>query len=66
MTMLFYDPGPAGTARRAHAFPHLAEDWERVPDTVGLGPEAPSDEAARCRLFGEDAGTAQNGLGAER
>jgi 2-polyprenyl-6-methoxyphenol hydroxylase-like FAD-dependent oxidoreductase len=66
MTLLFYDPGSVGTARRARAFPHLAEDWERVPDTIGLGPEAPSDEAARCRLFGEDAGAAQNGLGAER
>jgi len=55
MTMLFYDPGPAGAARRTRAFPHLAENWaERVPDAVGLGPEAPSDEAARRRLFGED------------
>ena len=55
MTMLFYDPSPAGAAHRARAFPRLAEEWvKRVPDTIGLGPEAPSDEAARRRLFGED------------
>src|SRR4051812_3249442 len=55
MTMLFYDPGLAGAARRTRAFPRLTENWvERVPDTIGLGPEAPSDEAARRRLFGED------------
>ena len=55
MTMLFYDPGPAGAARRARAFPGLAENWAaRVPDIIGLGPEAASDEAARRRLFGED------------
>jgi hypothetical protein len=55
MTMLFYDPSPVGAAQRARTFPLLAEEWvERVPDTIGLGPEAPSDEAARRRLFGED------------
>jgi menaquinone-9 beta-reductase len=53
MRMMFYDPSPAGTARRERAFPYLAEDGQRIPDMVGLGPEAPSDEAARRRLFGE-------------
>jgi 2-polyprenyl-6-methoxyphenol hydroxylase-like FAD-dependent oxidoreductase len=54
MRPLLYDPGPAAAAYRARAWPRLAEDGERLPDTVGLGPEAPSDEAARRRLFGED------------
>lgn len=53
MRMIFYDPGPAGTAYRERAFPHLTEDGQRIPDIVGLGPEAPSDEVARKRLFGE-------------
>jgi menaquinone-9 beta-reductase len=53
MRTMFYDPGPAGTAHRERAFPYLAEDAQRIPDVVGLGPEAPSDEAARRRLFGE-------------
>jgi menaquinone-9 beta-reductase len=51
--MMFYDPGPAGTAYRERAFPYLAEDGRRIPDIIGLGPEAPSDEAAHRRLFGE-------------
>jgi 2-polyprenyl-6-methoxyphenol hydroxylase-like FAD-dependent oxidoreductase len=53
MRMMFYDPGPAGIAYRERAFPYLAEEGGRIPDIVGLGPEAPSDEAARRRLFGE-------------
>jgi menaquinone-9 beta-reductase len=53
MRMMFYDPGPAGTAYRERAFPYLAEDGRRIPDIIGLGPEAPSDEAAHRRLFGE-------------
>jgi 2-polyprenyl-6-methoxyphenol hydroxylase-like FAD-dependent oxidoreductase len=53
MGMIFYDPSPAGAARRERAFPYLAEDMQRIPDTIGLGPEAPSDELARRRLFGE-------------
>jgi 2-polyprenyl-6-methoxyphenol hydroxylase-like FAD-dependent oxidoreductase len=54
MRPLLYDPSPTAAACRARAFPRLAEDGERLPDTIGLGPEAPSDEAARRRLFGED------------
>jgi 2-polyprenyl-6-methoxyphenol hydroxylase-like FAD-dependent oxidoreductase len=54
MRMIFYDSGTAGTAYRERAFPYLAEDGRRIPDIVGLGPEAPSDEAARRRLFVEE------------
>jgi 2-polyprenyl-6-methoxyphenol hydroxylase-like FAD-dependent oxidoreductase len=53
MRTMFYDPGPTGTAYRERAFPYLFEDGRRIPDLVGLGPEAPSDETARRRLFGE-------------
>lgn len=51
---LFYERGPEAEARRARALPLLEREPERRPDHVGLGPEAPSDEAARRRLFGED------------
>ncbi|MGC1955865.1 MAG: FAD-dependent monooxygenase [Gammaproteobacteria bacterium] len=52
-TTLYYDRGPAADAQRAQALPLLAEDASRDPDVVGLGPEAPSDETARQRFFGE-------------
>lgn len=51
---LLYEVGPAADARRARALPLLAADPTRVPDLLGRGPEAPSDEPARRRLFGED------------
>jgi menaquinone-9 beta-reductase len=54
MTQLFYDPGPEGAARRERALPLIAEDPRRIPDVVGVGPDAPSDESARRRLFGEE------------
>ena len=53
MTELLYEPGPAATSRREKAFVWLAEDPRRIPDIVGLGPEAPSDESAYLNLFGE-------------
>jgi hypothetical protein len=34
--------------------PRLKAEPERVPDLVGLGPEAPSDEETRRFLLGED------------
>jgi 2-polyprenyl-6-methoxyphenol hydroxylase-like FAD-dependent oxidoreductase len=49
-----YDPRPEAAAIRARALPLIAEDWTRRPDIVGLGPEFPSDEAARRRFFGEE------------
>jgi 2-polyprenyl-6-methoxyphenol hydroxylase-like FAD-dependent oxidoreductase len=54
LTTLFCDPRPEAAAVRARALPRLAEDPKRGVDLIGLGPDAPSDEAARRRLFGED------------
>jgi menaquinone-9 beta-reductase len=54
MTDLFYQPGPEAAALRARALPRIAQDFSRVPDIVGIGPDFPSDENARRRLFGED------------
>ena len=53
-TTLFCDPRPEAEAARARALPRLAEDPKRSIDLIGLGPDAPSDEAARRRLLGED------------
>ncbi len=44
----------AAAARRSHAFARLDEDPRCVPDIAGLGPEAPSDDAAYRNLFGEE------------
>ena len=38
----------------ARALPLLGEDPSREVDFVGRGPEAPNDEAARRRFFGDD------------
>lgn len=49
-----YAVGPAAEAVRARALPRMMDDPSRRPDIHGLGPNAPSDEAARKRYFGED------------
>jgi hypothetical protein len=54
MRVVSYDPSPESAAIRARAFPLIAQDRTRRPDIIGLGPEFPSDEAARRRFFGED------------
>lgn len=54
MRDLFYEVGREADARRARALPLLTEEPERRPDLLTLGPEAPSDETARRRFFGED------------
>ena len=51
---LFLDPRPEAAAIRERALPRMAAEPARRIDYVGLGPEAPSDEAARRRFFGED------------
>ena len=51
---LFFKAGPEAEAKRAIALPKLAEDRSRRPDVLALGPDAPSDEAARRRFFGLD------------
>ncbi len=53
LTDLCFDQGSEADKRRANAFGRLADDPTRLPDIVGVGPEAPSDERARQRLFGE-------------
>ena len=50
---MFYGVGPEAEAIQARALPEIAKDPSRVPDIVGLGPEAPHDEAARRRFFAE-------------
>lgn len=55
-TAVFRTPGAEADALRARVLPLLREDASRAPDVVGAGPDAPSDEAARRRFFGEDVG----------
>ena len=52
-TALLFERGEAADRRRDHAFALFARDPTRIPDVVGLGPEAPSDDRARGRYFGE-------------
>ncbi len=47
-------PGTAADAMRAGLWPLYARDPSRVPDVVLLGPDAPSDEAAKGRFLGLD------------
>jgi 2-polyprenyl-6-methoxyphenol hydroxylase-like FAD-dependent oxidoreductase len=51
---LWFGTGEEVETLRRRAFPRIAQDPTRIPDFIGLGPEAPSDEAARQRFFGED------------
>jgi 2-polyprenyl-6-methoxyphenol hydroxylase-like FAD-dependent oxidoreductase len=53
LTELMYEIGPEAEARRARALPLLAQDPSRGPDYISLGPDSPSDESVRQRLFGE-------------
>jgi 2-polyprenyl-6-methoxyphenol hydroxylase-like FAD-dependent oxidoreductase len=51
---LWFGAGAEADALRARALPRIAEDPTRIPDFLACGPEAPSDDSARRRLFGED------------
>jgi 2-polyprenyl-6-methoxyphenol hydroxylase-like FAD-dependent oxidoreductase len=54
-TTFFYMPGAEADAFRARAFPLIAQDGARVPDTFQAGPElAPADEQARRTFFAEE------------
>jgi 2-polyprenyl-6-methoxyphenol hydroxylase-like FAD-dependent oxidoreductase len=54
-TEFFYGAGPEADARRARAFPLIAQEGERVPDMFQSGPEsAPATDETRRRFFGED------------
>lgn len=54
LTFVFRTPGAEADVVRARALPLLRDEPERAPDLLGLGPDAPSDETARRRFFGED------------
>ncbi len=64
LTQLIYERGPVADARRARILPCFAKEPDRAPDFPGLGPETPSDEAARRRFFVEDYDSPQCGSGA--
>lgn len=51
---LFYATGPEADARRARAFPLIAQDPTRIPDLLVSGPEVPLNETVRRRFFGEE------------
>lgn len=54
MAQMFLEQGPEADARRMRAMPLIAQDPTRVPTHFNAGPEAPSDDTARARFFGED------------
>ena len=51
---MWFGAGAEAEALRTRALPKIAEDPSRVPDFIAVGPEAPSDEIARRRMFAED------------
>jgi 2-polyprenyl-6-methoxyphenol hydroxylase-like FAD-dependent oxidoreductase len=54
-TTFFYTPGAEADAIRERAFPLIAQDAMRIPDTLQSGPETvPATEEARRRFFGGD------------
>jgi 2-polyprenyl-6-methoxyphenol hydroxylase-like FAD-dependent oxidoreductase len=54
LSEMFFETGLAGEARRARAFPLIAQDPTRVPDHVASGPDLSADETIRRRFFGEE------------
>jgi 2-polyprenyl-6-methoxyphenol hydroxylase-like FAD-dependent oxidoreductase len=52
-TALLFERGEAADRQRERSFALFAGDPTRIPDAIGLGPEAPSDDHARARYFGE-------------
>jgi 2-polyprenyl-6-methoxyphenol hydroxylase-like FAD-dependent oxidoreductase len=53
-TDFFLETGPEADARRARAFPLIAQDPMRQPDLLFSGPDMPVDDGTRRRFFGED------------
>jgi 2-polyprenyl-6-methoxyphenol hydroxylase-like FAD-dependent oxidoreductase len=51
---MFYEPGAEADARRARAFPLIAQDKTRVITHLLSGPDLPADEMVRRRFFGEE------------
>lgn len=54
MTQFFYEMGAEADARRAKAFPLIAQDPTRVPDVTTSGPDVVLDDGTRRRSFGEE------------
>lgn len=54
LTDIVYEIGPEADARREHVFARHQVEPERSLDVLALGPDVPSDEAARRRFFAED------------
>lgn len=52
-TDLFYEVGDAADERRERAFPCHRADRNRIPDMVGLGPDASHDDLAGHRFLGD-------------
>jgi 2-polyprenyl-6-methoxyphenol hydroxylase-like FAD-dependent oxidoreductase len=52
-TQFFYETGPEADARRARAFPLIAKDRTRMPDTFLSGPDHPADDMMRQKFFAE-------------
>jgi 2-polyprenyl-6-methoxyphenol hydroxylase-like FAD-dependent oxidoreductase len=50
----FLTDGPEANARRARAFPLIAQEPDRVPDHLFSGPDMPCDDTVRRRFFGEE------------
>ncbi len=50
---LMFDVGPQADARRKRAFAAHKVDPGAVPDMLAFGPDAPCDEAARARYYGQ-------------
>ena len=50
----FLQTGEVADARRARAFPLLAQDPTRMPDVLLSGPEIPLDANSKARFFAED------------
>ena len=55
LTQLLYERGKLADERRTRILPCFAAQPDRVPDIRGLGPDEPTDDAARQRFFVEDA-----------
>jgi 2-polyprenyl-6-methoxyphenol hydroxylase-like FAD-dependent oxidoreductase len=54
-TTFFYTQGAEADAIRGRAFPLIAQDGTRIPDTMQAGPDhVPATEDARRRFFGEE------------
>jgi 2-polyprenyl-6-methoxyphenol hydroxylase-like FAD-dependent oxidoreductase len=53
-TDFFLETGPEASARRARAYPLIAQDPGRQPDLLFSGPDMPVDNETRRRFFGED------------